>query len=109
MRIFLLNLIIVKRERNEKEKEKKNLPWFLLFKSLLLNQSLFWGRHSMCVGYFFTPFSPTRREYIITPSWRLNAHDLWINRTKQTEMVYLFCIFLGLTMFACEVEREKGD
>jgi len=37
----------VKRERNEKEKEeKKNLPWFLLFKSLLLNQSLFWGRHN---------------------------------------------------------------
>jgi len=31
---------MVKRERNEKEKEKKNLPWFLLFKSLLLNQSL---------------------------------------------------------------------
>jgi len=31
----------VKRERNEKEKEeKKNLPWFLLFKLFLLNQSL---------------------------------------------------------------------
>jgi len=36
----------VKRERNEKKK-KKNLPWFLLFKSLLLNQSLFWGRHNV--------------------------------------------------------------
>ena len=45
MRIFLLNLVMVKRERNEKEKEKKNLPWFLLIKSLLFNQSLFWGRH----------------------------------------------------------------
>ena len=47
MRIFLLNLVLVKRERNEKEKgRKKNLPWFLLIKSLLLNQSLFWGRHT---------------------------------------------------------------
>jgi len=47
VRIFLRNLVLVKRERNEKEKEekKKNLPWFLLIKSLLLNQSLFWGRH----------------------------------------------------------------
>ena len=47
MRIFLLNLVMVKRERNEKEKEEKKikLPWFLLFKLLLLNQSLFWGRH----------------------------------------------------------------
>jgi len=32
---------MVKRERDEKEKEeKKNLPWFLLFNSLPLNQSL---------------------------------------------------------------------
>jgi len=32
---------MVKRERNKKEKEEeKNLPWFLLFKLLLLNQSL---------------------------------------------------------------------
>jgi len=60
-----------------------------------------------CVGSFFTPFSPTRREYIITPSWRLDAHGLWTDRTKQTEMIYSFCDFLRLTMFACEVERER--
>jgi len=36
---------MVKRERNEKEKGKKNLPWFLLFRLLPSNQSLFWGRH----------------------------------------------------------------
>ena len=54
--IFLLNLIIVKRERNEKE--KKISPWFLLFKSLLLNQSLFWGRHSDGGGGRHHPIPP---------------------------------------------------
>ena len=46
---------MVKRERNEKEKEKKkrkkkNLPWFFLFKLLLLNQSLIQGRHSFDIN-----------------------------------------------------------
>jgi len=36
--IFLLNLITAKRERKEK---KKKFPWFMLFKLLLLNRSLF--------------------------------------------------------------------
>ena len=30
----------------KKKKKKKKIPWFLLIKSLLLNQSLFWGRHT---------------------------------------------------------------
>jgi len=39
--IFLLNLITVKKRKKQKRKRKKNFPWFLIFKSLLLNQSLF--------------------------------------------------------------------
>ena len=56
MRIFLRKLVLVKRERNEKEKKKK-LPWFLLIKSLLLNQSLFWGRHSTHLKKFLILFT----------------------------------------------------
>ena len=37
----------------KKKKKKKNLPWFLLFKSLLLNQSLFWGRHIFLTQLIF--------------------------------------------------------
>ena len=32
----------------KKKKKKKNLPWFLLINLLVLNQSLFWGRHNWC-------------------------------------------------------------
>lgn len=57
------------------------------------------------MGSFFTYFSPTRREYIITPSWNLDAHGLWTDRTKLTEMIYSFCDFLRLTMK--RTKREK--
>ena len=45
--IFLMNLITVKKRKKRKRKRKKNSPWFLLFKSLLLNQSLF--RDATCL------------------------------------------------------------
>jgi len=58
----------VKRERNEKEKEEKKIYHdFLLFKSLLLNQLLFWGRHtpSSFQATMNRLFQPYLRRYII--------------------------------------------
>jgi len=55
----------------KKKKKKKNLPWFLLIKSLLLNQSLFWGRH---IGHWKKDCPKKANKYFVVVIVRMTPH-----------------------------------
>ena len=58
---------------------------------------------------FLLPFHPLEESILLPHHVDWMPHGLWTDRTKQTEMIYSFCDFLRLTMFACEVERERKE